>query len=126
MARPGTSQHFLYLSLSVWGEAKRRAVVEASTASKLLNRLLDAYLEQPLVQSPRQRTRSGELLEIFDRRSAHLENTTWTAIKARAEQEGRSVSAIAEQIMRQYLGMPPLDVDTAEQRETSGQTASLD
>jgi hypothetical protein len=111
MARPGTSQHFLYLSLSVWGEAKRRAVVEASTASKLLNRLLDAYLEQPLFQSPGQRARGGELLEIFERRSVHLETGTWSAIKARAAREGRSVSAIAEQVLRQYLGLPVLEGD---------------
>ena len=112
MTRPETSQHFLYLSLSVWGESKRRAVVEATTASKLLNRVLDAYLQQAPTGHPAQRARAGDLLEIFERRSVHLENSTWQAVKVRADLENRSVSAIAEQLLRQYLGMPALEPET--------------
>jgi hypothetical protein len=112
MARPETSQHFLYLSLSVWGETKRRAVGEATTASKLLNRVLDAYLQQPPGDHPAARARAGELLEIFERRSVHLENSTWQAVRLRADIENRSVSAIAEQLLRQYLGLPVLEPET--------------
>ncbi|NPV87767.1 MAG: ribbon-helix-helix protein, CopG family [Anaerolineae bacterium] len=105
MSRPATQQHFLYLSAASWGEAKRRAVLEATTASKLLNRLLQAYLEQPMpapAAHPRQR---GSELDLYARRSVHLETTLWQGITARAAAEGRSVSAIAEQLLRAYLGI---------------------
>jgi hypothetical protein len=106
MTHADTSQHFLYLSLSAWSEARRRAVVEGTSASRMLNRLFAAYLQQPLPDPlPTRRPRAGGTLEFFERRSLHLEKSTWAAIQARGEAEQRSVSAIAEQLLRQYLGL---------------------
>ena len=100
-----TEMHTLYLSNTVWGELKRRAVMDGSTASKITNYVLQTFLKyMPAVRLPHRRPRAGTL-EKLNRRNLHLGKDTWERI-AKVAQEGKySISILTEYLLRRYLGI---------------------
>lgn len=103
--RRETEMHTLYLSDAVWGELKRRAVMEGSDASKLTDYVLRTYLKfMPAIDLPRRRPR-GETREKLNRRNLHLGKDTWERISIDAQEKKHSVSVLVEYLLRRYLGM---------------------
>ena len=100
-----TELHTLYLSDTVWGELKQRAVMEGSGASKLTDYVLRDYLKRmPAVELPQRRSRA-ETGEKLERRSLHLQKGTWKRIAEIAQEEKFSVSTLTEFLLRSYLGL---------------------
>jgi hypothetical protein len=100
-----TELHTLYLSNTVWGELKRRAVLDGSTASQIANYVLQTFLKyMPAVRLPQRRSRAGTR-EKLNRRNLHLKKDTWERI-AKVSQEGKySISLLTEYLLRRYLGI---------------------
>ena len=97
--------HTLYLSDSVWGELKRRAVMEGSDASKIADYVLRAFLEQaPGIELPQRRSRA-ETLERLNRRNLHLRKDTWVRVAKVAQEKKVSISVLTEYLLRNYLGL---------------------
>lgn len=97
-----TEQHAVVLTDEVWAAAQERAALENTTASAICERVLRHYLD--LGEKPPR-------YDLPDRvptrqRSIHVRPSTWAAAKAQKVLEGRSVSAILEQLLRAYLGFP--------------------
>lgn len=95
-----TEQHAVVLTDEVWAATQERAALEGTTASDICERVLSHYLaleEKP----PRYDLPSDTLTR---QRSIHVLPTTWASAKAQKVREGRSVSAILEQLLRAYLG----------------------
>jgi hypothetical protein len=100
-----TEMHTLYLSNTVWGELKRRAVIEGRDASKITDYVLGIFLQDmPGVKLPQRRakTATGEKLR---RRNLHLRIDTWEHIAKIAQGKKYSVSVLAEFLLRNYLGL---------------------
>lgn len=100
-----TEMHTLYLSNTVWGELKRRAVMEGSDASKLTDYVLQTFLKfMPATDLPQRRTRV-ETDEILKRRNLHLRKDTWEWVAKVAQEKKHSVSVLTEFLLRNYLGL---------------------
>ncbi len=100
-----TEMHTLYLSDSVWGELKRRAVMERSDASKITDYVLRAFLKyMPVVKLPQRRARV-KTMERLSRRNLHLQKETWDRIAEVAQEKKFSVSGLIEFLLRRYLGL---------------------
>lgn len=100
-----TEMHTLYLSDAVWGELKRRAVIEGSDASKLTDYVLRTFMKfMPAIDLPRRRHRR-EIRERLNRRNLHLGKETWERISKDAREKKYSVSVLTEYLLRRYLGM---------------------
>jgi len=100
-----TEMHTLYLSDAVWGELKRRAVMEGSDASKTTDYALRTYLKfMPAIDLPQRRPRGGTQARL-NRRNLHLMKDTWERISKDAREKKYSVSVLAEYLLRRYLGM---------------------
>ncbi|OGO26960.1 MAG: hypothetical protein A2Z16_13355 [Chloroflexi bacterium RBG_16_54_18] len=100
-----TEMHTLYLSDTVWGELKRRAVLEGSDASKITDYVLRTFLKyMPAVKLPKRRTRV-ENQEKLNRRNLHLRKDTWEGIAKVAQEKEYSISVLTEFLLRRYLGL---------------------
>ncbi len=100
-----TEMHTLYLSDAVWGELKRRAVIEGSDASKLTDYVLRTFLKfMPAIDLPQRRPR-GESRGRLNRRNLHLQKATWERISRDAQEKKYSISVLTEYLLRRYLGM---------------------
>jgi hypothetical protein len=100
-----TELHTLYLSNTVWGELKRRAVMDGSTASQIADYVLRAFLQyMPAVRLPQRRSRAATL-EKLNRRNLHLRKDTWEHIAKIAQEEKYSISVLTEYLLRKYLGL---------------------
>ena len=98
-----TEIHALYLSDTVWGELKRRAVMEGSDASKLSDYVLRTYLKyMPAVRLPQRRMRV-ETPQKLNRRNLHLRKDTWERVAAVAREKKFSISVLTEFLLRNYL-----------------------
>lgn len=98
-----TGIHALYLSDTVWGELKRRAVIEGSNASKITDRVLRTYLKyMPTVRLPQRRARV-ETPEKLNRRNLHLRKATWEGVAAVTREMNFSISVLTEFLLRNYL-----------------------
>jgi hypothetical protein len=108
MANPELQQtelHTLYLSDSVWGELKRRAVMEKSDASKITDYVLRAFLKYlPAVKLPQRRSRI-KTMERLSRRNLHLRKETWDRVAKVAQEKKYSVSVLTEFLLRSYLAL---------------------
>lgn len=96
-----------YLSNSVWAELKRRSVLEDSDASAILNYLLSSYLSEGMeIHVPARRKKVDLLdMDIYKRRVAYVDYQVNQGIDARAKEQAFSKSALAEVLLRRYLGM---------------------
>jgi|GEM_PF-412654 len=95
--------HTLYLSNTVWGELKRRAVMEGSDASKLTDYVLGAFLKyRPAIKLPPRRPR-GKTVEKLKRRNLHLRKGTWEHVAMDAQEKNYSISVLTEFLLRNYL-----------------------
>lgn len=96
-----------YLSNSVWAELKRRSVLEDSDASAILNHLLAAYLTEELeIRLPARRHRADLLeMDVYKRRVAYLDSQVNQRIDSLAKEQAFSKSALAEVLLRRYLGL---------------------
>ncbi len=93
------------ISDEAWAALKERSVLEGRPASDLCQFLLAHYLsleERPVYGLP-------EGLRTAPR-SLYVEDTVWAAAKAEAVRQRRSVSAMLEQLIRAYTGLPLRDV----------------
>jgi hypothetical protein len=98
-----TEIHALYLSDTVWGELKRRAVMEGSDASKITDYVLRTYLKyMPAVRLPQRRVRVGTPQKL-NRRNLHLRKDTWERVAAIAREKKFSISVLTEFLLRNYL-----------------------
>ena len=101
--------HTLYLSDAVWGELKRRAVMEGSVASKITDYVLRTFLKfMPAINLPQRRTRV-KTREKLNRRNLHLQKDTWERIAEIAKEKKYSVSVLTEYLLRRYLGLAITD-----------------
>ena len=104
-----TKMHTLYLSDSLWGELKQRAVMEGSDASKITDYVLRTFLKyMPAVKLSQRRPRSGTM-ERLTRRNLHLRKDTWKRIAKVAQEEKYSISVLTEFLLRSYLGLEITD-----------------
>jgi hypothetical protein len=97
-------EHKLKLSDDVWQETMVRAVIEEKSASEICAHVLRHYIG--LANKPPVHIRSvpkGSLHSIF------LEKATWAELMRCRVTEKRPVSAILEQQLRVYLGLPLLN-----------------
>jgi hypothetical protein len=102
---PETELHTLYLSNTVWGELKRRAVMDGSTASQIADYVLQTFLKyKPAVRLPQRRPPLGTR-EILSRRNLHLGKDTWERIAGVAQEGKYSVSILTEYLLRKYLAL---------------------
>lgn len=100
-----TKMHTLYLSNAVWGELKRRAVMDESTASKIADYVLQAFLKYtPAVKLPQRRPRAKDARKL-NRRNLHLRKDTWEGIVKISQEEKYSISVLSEYLLRKYLGL---------------------
>lgn len=100
-----TEMHTLYLSDSVWGELKRRAVIEGSDASKIADSVLRAFLEQMPGVELRQRRSRAETQERLNRRNLHLRKDTWARVAQVAQEKKVSISVLTEYLLRNHLDL---------------------
>ena len=94
-------EHKLKLSDEVWQETVVRAVMEEMSASEICAHVLRHYVD--LANKPPILIRStleGSLHSVF------LEKTTWAELMRCRVIEKRPISAILEQQLRAYLGLP--------------------
>lgn len=100
-----TKLHTLYLSDIVWGELKRRAVLEGSDSSKITDYVLRTFLKfMPALNLPHRRRRV-KTQEKLNRRNLHLQVDTWQRIAEIAQERNYSVSVLTEYLLRRYLGL---------------------
>lgn len=107
MAESLTDRHNLYLSRTVWSELRRRAVLEERSASHIINAVLRAHLDQPLQPAPGRRPQP-DWPQLAGQRTVYFAPGLYEAAEAHAREEGRSVSLMAEQLLRAYLSLEPL------------------
>jgi hypothetical protein len=94
-------EHKLKLSDEVWQETMVRAVLEEKSASEICAHVLRHYValeNKPPVYI--HAVPEGSLHSVF------LEKTTWSELMRLRVIEKRPVSAILEQQLRAYLGLP--------------------
>ena len=94
-------EHKLKLSDEVWQETMVRAVMEEKSASEICAHVLRHYVDlenKPPVHI--HNVPEGSLHSVF------LEKTTWAELIRCRVKERRPVSAILEQQLRAYLGLP--------------------
>jgi hypothetical protein len=99
------SRHSLYLSDDVWGETKRRAVIESSEASTLVNRVLETYLVDPSPLDLRQRRSRGDVPFNLNIRTVFVQDWVWKRVQQLSEEWQFSVSVLCEYLLRNYLGL---------------------
>lgn len=98
-----SQQRKAYLSDAVWANVRERAALEEMSATSLCAYVLEHYLGLPEEQ------RSTEITQVplpARPRTLYLDKAVWVASVRCSVREGRSVSAILEQQLRKYLGMP--------------------
>jgi len=78
-----------------------RAELERTTASEICERLLRHYLA--LEEKPSRYMLPAHVTRR--KRSVYVTRPIWAAAKAQKVQEQRSISAILEQLLREYLGL---------------------
>lgn len=102
--------HTLYLSDTLWGELKRRAVMEGSDASKITDYVLRTYLKyMPALKLSQRRSRLGRTMERLNRRNLHLRKDTWERIAKVAQEKKYSISVLTEFLLRSYLDLEITD-----------------
>jgi hypothetical protein len=93
----------------VWGELKRRAVIERSNASKVADFVLRTFLKfTPAFDLPRRRSRT-RISERLSRRNLHLQVDTWERVDEIAQEKKYSISVLTEYLLRRYLGLAITD-----------------
>jgi hypothetical protein len=104
-----TEMHTLYLSDAIWGELKRRAVIERSNASKIADYVLRTFLKfTPAIDLPRRRSRL-RISDRLNRRNLHLQVDTWERVDEIAREKRYSISVLTEYLLRRYLGLAITD-----------------
>jgi len=114
-------QHLLYLSDSLWANLLYRHVLEEKSASDIISFVLSAYQENPRdLKLLRRRTRSAEI-ENLRLRKVYISDEVWEPIRATADAKHFSMSALAEYLLREYLGMEiPDDLSQKPAKAPSG------
>lgn len=93
-------QRSVVLSDPVWAAARGRAVLEHVSVSELCERLLRSYLQLKHKPKP---CLPAEIKS--KKRSVYLSDPVWAEGREQATLEGRSTSALLEQLLRAYLGL---------------------
>ncbi len=106
----GLIKHRIYLSHNIWGELKLHAFHERTSASDIVNYVVEQYLEE------RDTDRNTRYLQLaihrsHDRdedrqgRSVYFRPGLWTRLEALAKTENFSVSSLIENLLAIYLGL---------------------
>lgn len=92
----------LLLSAPAWEALSEDAILQGKSPNVICDTLIQEYLLRPLEEAAvvaypgLQKTQHN--LRLLDSR--------WKALRLRALQEGRSASALIEQLLREYYGLP--------------------
>lgn len=102
MAQNQRVEHKVVLPDDVWGETLIQAALEKKTASDICAYVLQHYVGLAADQKPPilLRVASGR------QRSIYLEQALWLDLITCKVRERRPISAILEQQLRAYLGLP--------------------
>lgn len=108
----GLIKHRVYLSHNVWGELKLHAFHERTSASDVVNYVVEQYLnDRSMDQNTKylQLTihRSHDRDEDRQGRSVYFRPELWTRLEALAKAENFSVSSLVENLLAIYLGLTP-------------------
>ena len=93
-------QRSVRLSIEAWAELHNRSVLEGKSASELCDFLLIHYLglgEPPVYQLPDGLVKRTRAIYIADQ--------GWAAAKRLSRLQGRTLSAMLEQLVRGYVGL---------------------
>lgn len=112
---PELVRHNVYISRQVWGELKLRAFQESSSASEIINYVLDQALPEKRLAETAARYAATESrrfrshAEDDDRlgRTVYFRQETWDALQRAAEAVKTSVAALVEPLLARYLGLTP-------------------
>jgi len=90
------------LSDRAWGALSEDAILQSKSPNVICDVLIREYLLRPL---------EGALVMDYPglektQHNLRLLDSLWKALRLRALQEGRSASALIEQLLREYYGLP--------------------
>lgn len=90
------------LSDLVWEALYEDSILQGKSPNVICEELIQEYLVRPLADSP------GEDFKGIQKRQHNLRlvDSLWKALRLRSHPENRSASAIVEQILREYYGLP--------------------
>jgi len=105
-------KHRVYLSHNVWGELKLRAFHERTSASDLVNYVVEQYLKERETSVPYTTMRLA-IHRAHDRdedrqgRSVYFRQDLWDRLEELAKAENFSISSLIENLLAIYLGLAP-------------------
>ena len=102
------SEHKVVLPDEVWSETLIQATLEQKTASEVCDYVLRHYVSLPAEDKPPILLTSGSGRQ----RSVYLDQQIWIELITCKVRERRPISAILEQQLRAYLGLPVSGVST--------------
>lgn len=106
-------RHAVYLTDTVWGRLKDRAIIESrsapTTASDIIEYLLESSLgdlEQIASRLSRYQPRKGEeSIEMRQTRTVYVRTEVWNPVLAESKLRKFSISGLIEYLLIPYLGM---------------------
>jgi len=114
---PDLIKHRVYLSHNVWGELKLRAFHERTSASDVVNYVIDQYLKERAAYVPSANLphpglqlsvhRSHNRDEDRQGRSVYFRPDLWARLEELAKAESFSISSLIENLLAIYLGLTP-------------------
>jgi hypothetical protein len=110
-------KHRIYLSHNVWGELKLYAFHERTSASDIVNYLVEQYLKERSTKLPESNMpdassqlsihRSHDRDEDRQGRSVYFRPNLWDRLQELAKTENFSVASLIENLLAIYLGLAP-------------------
>jgi hypothetical protein len=99
------SEHKVVLPDEVWSETLIQATLERKTASEICEHVLRHYVNLAAEEKP------PTILTVGSgrQRSVYLEQQVWIDLISCKVRERRPISAILEQQLRAYLGLPIIE-----------------
>jgi hypothetical protein len=110
----GWERHNIYLSRQVWGLLKQQAFMERTSASVIVDFILDNFLHEPPLQLDLAGNRSHNRDEDRLGRTIYFKPASWIAFQEIARRGKFSIASFIEALIVHYLG---LDAPTAETNE---------
>jgi hypothetical protein len=90
------------LSDQAWEALSEDAILQGKTPNVICDTLIREYLLRPLEAAP-----VVAFLELEKKQhNLRLLDSLWKDLRLRALQEGRAASALMEQLLREYYGLP--------------------
>jgi len=90
------------LSNQAWEALSEDAILQSKSPNVICDTLIREYLLRPLEGAPVVAYPGLEKTQ----HNLRLLDSLWKALRLRALQEGRSASALIEQLLREYYGLP--------------------